>query len=76
MDKKGHSTLKKGHLIFGGGASASHAPPQIRHWIDREREKLKTFETSPRKTRHHDKHGILHFRVENCELCSISFPLN
>ena len=29
MDKKRHLTFEKGHLIFGGGASAPHATPQI-----------------------------------------------
>ena len=31
MGKKGHLTFQKGHLIFGGGASAPHATPQIHH---------------------------------------------
>ena len=30
-DKKGHLTFQKGHLIFGGGASAPQAPRQVRY---------------------------------------------
>ena len=31
MGEKGHLTLEKGHLTFGGGASAPHAPPPPRY---------------------------------------------